>query len=268
MSWASKAFKKWVVNPISQPIRSIAVSEPLAQAISGHDVSFNPDKNLDAAIRTTYQTDPVAQTAGIKEDDAAKAAKIVAAAAAIYFTAGAASAAIGEVGTTAGTAAGETGAGWVSAEGGASYAGGLAADAATTGATTGGVISGASDISVADSALPSVANPSSTSITSLMKDANQVLGLANTANNLLNKSRNKSAMPSASFLSSYGDSPMTTPETAKQNVMPNVPSTMALPATLFGMPTKTVIIAAVVGGALLYLAYKNGMVKDVAKAVA
>lgn len=111
-------FQKWVVDPISQPARTVAVSDPLSQALTGHDVSFNPDKNLDSALRTTYQTDPIGSTIGGNENDAVRAGKIAAAAAALFFTAGAAG--VGAEGGGAGAGAGTEAGGGAAAGGGAS----------------------------------------------------------------------------------------------------------------------------------------------------
>lgn len=136
-------FEKWVVDPIKMPLETIKASDPLTQWATGNDVSFNPDKNLDSALRATYQNDPVGSTIGGNENDAVRAGKIVAAAAALFFGAAAAGvgaesgaagagaeAGTGAAGVGAGTGAVEGGAGWVSAEGGAGYAGGAASDAA------------------------------------------------------------------------------------------------------------------------------------------
>src|ERR1700737_1805014 len=98
-------FQKWVVDPISAPVRQFASADPLGQAISGDSVSFNPDHNLDAGLRTTYQTDPIGKTIGGNENDAVRAGKVAAAAAALFFG-GAAAAGAGADGAAAGAGAG------------------------------------------------------------------------------------------------------------------------------------------------------------------
>lgn len=132
-------FQKWVVDPISQPARTVAVSDPLSQALTGHDVSFNPDKNLDSALRTTYQTDPIGSTIGGNENDAVRAGKIVAAAAALFYGAVAAG-----VGAEGGAGAGaEAGAGVGAAEAGAGAAGATAAETGAGAAAGAGAEAGA-----------------------------------------------------------------------------------------------------------------------------
>lgn len=115
-------------NIIKAPIKSTLAADPLLSKLrTGHlQGGFKGFKARTAAgVHEIYKTDKLAQKLGIKESAITNVVMVVGAVVAIYFTAGAASSAMG-----GGAAAGAGGAGAAGA------AGGISAGTYLTGATT------------------------------------------------------------------------------------------------------------------------------------
>jgi len=123
-----------ITKIVLAPVRSLAAADPIIRRITTGKVGTNNER-IAGGVHALYSADPVAKNVGVKEDDAVKAAKIAGAIAAIYFTAGAASSAMGAMGGGA-AASGAAAGGGTAAASGAAAGGGTAA----AGATTGGIM--------------------------------------------------------------------------------------------------------------------------------
>ncbi len=82
-------FADKAARSVTLPFDVAKKSDPLTQALTGNKVSFNADKNLDAGLGAAYKDDAVGSSL-LTENDYKKTGKIAAAAAAAYFTGGAA----------------------------------------------------------------------------------------------------------------------------------------------------------------------------------
>jgi hypothetical protein len=139
-------FADKVARSVTLPFDVMRKSDPLMQFVTNGKADFNADHNLDAGLKAAYKDDPVGNSL-LTETDYTRAGKVAAAAAAIYFTGGAALNAMGGEGAGAGIAGAEGGLGAAGA--GELTAADMALEAGVGGATVAGAGSTAAEIAAA-----------------------------------------------------------------------------------------------------------------------